>query len=758
MRTKMDSQRQALNDKPMLQTLCRWIGLCWLISLTGCLGLGALQGEPKASKNHATPKIYKLSAPSGYVGTSITVSGSEFGPEQKTSTLSFAGVPAATIAWSRTEVVASVPQGATTGHVVVTVQGVASNAATFTVIPQVLSITPSSGPPGTSIRVSGTGFGNSQGSNVLKIGVAIARVNSWSATTISAAVPGTAKTGPVSITVNGVVANGPSFSVGGPNITSLSSSADRVGAVVTIYGSNFGNVPDTVTFNGIPATTVLWWDTQVNASVPQGATNGNIVVTVGGVPSNAMPFTVTGFNPTGSLNTSRNGHRAILLNDGTVLVVGGWSSLGGPDLGVEATAEVYNPHTATFTATGILNVARACDTITLLDDGTVLIVGGSDSSGNALSSAEIYDPSSGVFTTIPGSLAAPRLNHSATRLNDGTVLIAGGSDTAGNALSTAELYTPSTQTFITTGNLNVARYDATTTALNDGTVLLAGGVSGGNAIPDAEVYNATTQSFTVVGSLNSPRAHHTATLLNTGLVLIVGGTTVSGIPLNTAELYDPATSTFSQTGSLFVGQADHAATLMTNGSVLVTGGFVCAPSNCNTGTVTPASNWAVLYDPAAGTFSPAITSLNINRQAHTSTLLTDGTVLVAGGWGYNADLTVNRALPYVELYQPDPADLAPPNLVSISISPVSPSIPSGTSQALVATGTFSDASTQTLASVIWSSSNTIVATVTNDAGSNSGVGNDSGNTGAVFGRTTGNVTVTACAGPICNSTNVTIAP
>jgi len=757
MRTEMDSRRQTLNDKPMLQTLCRWIGLCWLISLTGCLGLGALQGEPKASKNHATPKIYKLSAPSGYVGTSITVSGSEFGPEQKTSTLSFGGVPAATITWSRTKVVASVPQGATTGHVVVTVQGVASNAANFTVIPQVLSITPSSGPPGTSIKVSGTGFGNSQGSNVLKIGVAIASVNSWSATTISAAVPRTAKTAPVSITVNGVVGNGPSFSVGGPNINSLSSSADRVGVVVTIYGSNFGNVPDTVTFNGTAATTAIWWDTQVSAFVPQGATDGNIVVTVGGIPSNGMPFTVTGFNPTGSLNVGRNGHRAILLNDGTVLVVGGWSSLGGSSLGVEATAEVYNPQTATFTATGILNVARACDTITLLDDGTVLIVGGSDSSGNALSSAEIYDPSSGMFTTIPGSLAAPRLNHSATRLKDGTVLIAGGSDTAGNALSTAELYIPSTQTFITTGSLNVARYDATGTALNDGTVLLAGGVSGGNAIPDAEVYNATTQSFTVVGNLNSPRVRHTATLLNTGLVLIVGGTIASGIPLDTAELYDPATSTFSQTGSLFIRQADHAATLMTDGNVLVTGGFVCASSNCNTG-ITPASNWAVLYDPAAGTFSFAITSLNINRQAHTSTLLTDGTVLVAGGWGYNADLTLNRALPYVELYQPDPAALAPPNLVSISISPVSPTIPSGTSQTLVATGTFSDASTLTLASVIWSSSNTTVATVTNDAGSNSGVGNDSGNTGAVFGRTAGNVTVTACAGSICNSINITIAP
>jgi hypothetical protein len=188
--------------------------------------------------------------------------------------------------------------------------------------------------------------------------------------------------------------------------------------------------------------------------------------------------------------------------------------------------------------------------------------------------------------------------------------------------------------------------------------------------------------------------------------------------------------------------------LLTNGTVLVEGGFACQPSACAQ-TFVNMSPSAEIYDPVSGAFT-VTGSLSLARQVHTATLLGDGTVLVAGGWSlYNAGLTS------AEVYQP--ATFEPANLASITVGPVGPSLTVGTSQALVATGTFGDGSTQTLVSAIWSSLDNTVATVTNDSGSNSGVTNDSSNSGVVFGVAAGSTTVTACTGTICGSATVTVS-
>ena len=723
---------------------------------TSC-GLPVSNQERQSASDNG-PTIQGLSTNSGNVGSVVVVVGHGFGPRQDESGVAFNGVQASSIHWSSTKITVSVPPAATTGDVVAIVRGVQSNPARFTVIPKITSINPPIALPGAITTIRGTGFGTDRGVNTVRFNGLVASVSSWAASEVIATVPSTALSGSVTISVNGVASNPIAFTLGGPIIDAVSPSSGRVGLTVSVTGSSFGDSQGSITFSGVPASVLFWSDTVINAFVPQGAANGDVVVSVGDLPSNGVSFTVTGFNSTGSLTTGRNGHRSVLLNDGTVLVVGGLSSLGGPSLGVEDTAEVYDPKTSQFTETGSLNVARAGATITLLDDGTVLLTGGVDASGNVLGSAELYDPATRIFT-LTGRLVPPRSSHTATRLPDGTVLVAGGDDGSGNCLSSAELYVPSARTFVSTGSLNIARYDATATTLNDGTVLLAGGVNNGNPIPDAEVYDYSAQSFKTVGSLNTPRFRHTATLLNTGMVLVVGGTqtlTNPAVPLNTAELYDPITGNFVQTGNLFVGEADHAATLMTDGTVLVTGGFVCSPQNCITNLVTPASNWAVLYDPALGTFAPAITALNVSRQIHTSTLLPDGRVLVVGGWGYNSDLTVNRALASSEIYQPDPMALSPPNLVSINISPIDPLVPAGTTQALVATGMFSDGTSQPLVSVIWHSADLSITTVANDSGGNSGLGNDSTNAGVIFGRASGATTITACAGAICGLTTVTV--
>ena len=109
-----------------------------------------------------------------------------------------------------------------------------------------------------------------------------------------------------------------------------------------------------------------------------------------------------------------------------------------------------------FTATGAMTIARSWHTATLLNNGQVLIAGGvTNSSFSATASAELYDPTRGTFSPT-GNMTAPRAAHSAILLPDGRVLIAGGSSSLGENvpwLTTAEIYDPSTGTFTATSDM-----------------------------------------------------------------------------------------------------------------------------------------------------------------------------------------------------------------------------------------------------------------------------------------------------------------
>ena len=184
-----------------------------------------------------------------------------------------------------------------------------------------------------------------------------------------------------------------------------------------------------------------------------------------------------GWRPTGAMLTWRASPTATLLPNGTVLVVQGFGQ--GIDL---RAAEIYDPATETWSATGFASEFRSDDqTATLLLDGTVLVFGG------AANVAEVYDPSSGLFSTIAAPLAPQRFG-SAALLADGKVLLAGGGLEEPAPLTFAELYDPVTRSWAPTAPLHVARMGAKAVALIDGSVLLVGGVDSSGPLASVERY------------------------------------------------------------------------------------------------------------------------------------------------------------------------------------------------------------------------------------------------------------------------------
>lgn len=252
------------------------------------------------------PSITSINPNSGPVGSTATITGKNFGAAVGTNTILFNGSPnsAPVISWSATSIVITVPVGATTGGVTVTTNIARSNAVLFTVTaappaPSIGNLNPTSGPVGTAVAITGTNFGASQSSSTVTFNGTPAAITSWSATTIVAKVPSGATSGSVVVTVGGAASNGISFTVTAvlppPSITSLNPTSGPVGTSVTIAGTNFGTSQgsSTVTLNGASLIVTSWSASSIGVDIPAGATTSSVVVTVGGVASNGVSFTVT---------------------------------------------------------------------------------------------------------------------------------------------------------------------------------------------------------------------------------------------------------------------------------------------------------------------------------------------------------------------------------------------------------------------------------------------------------------------------------
>ncbi|TMK30558.1 MAG: hypothetical protein E6G61_06125 [Actinobacteria bacterium] len=397
-----------------------------------------------------------------------------------------------------------------------------------------------------------------------------------------------------------------------------------------------------------------------NAPVPSTSGEGSaspsatppastIVVTPAPTASPEPP--VGTWRSTGSMSVARKLHTATLLPNGQVLVAGGVDSDDDASAKALASAELYDPRTGTWSATGSMLHPRAWHTATLLPNGLVLVAGGQcpglyekgcpaveDPSG-AMPDAELYDPKTGTWTAT-GSMTSPRFEHTATLLADGRVLVAGAELAPDAIVASTELYDPATGRWTATRDLLTGRWQQFAVGLPDGGALVAGGFGPISLAPDrllnsVELYSPETGSWRAGPMLLVGRAQGgTALLLRTGSVLIAGGDGGGDHMLASAELYDPATGSRA-TGAMSTTRAEFASALLSDGRALAVGGFDVP----GTGKLLSS---AELYDPSAGAWLGA-GAMGAARFDFGATLLEDGRVLVTGGSAIAADKVVPRA-------------------------------------------------------------------------------------------------------------------
>lgn len=373
------------------------------------------------------------------------------------------------------------------------------------------------------------------------------------------------------------------------------------------------------------------------ANQPCSLTNSTGAVSVSNIVNVSVICTWTA---TGNMSNARWNQNATLLTNGKVLVLGG--TWGSPSVYSTATvtAELFDPTTGNWGATGSLLTGLSYPTLTVLPSGLVLMAGANGAFG-ATPSSELYNSTTGIWSATGGLINTQRNGFTSTLLNNGKVMATGGNGCCA-ALNTSELYDPSTGVWTATGNLVYGREYHTATLLLNGKALVVGGqtwsgsFSAITVIGSTELYDPTTGNWTATGSLGSARIGHTATLLLNGKVLVTGGTGAGTAgTLSSSELYDPTTGNWSATGSLTNSRTNHTATLLPSGKVLVTGGVSQYSTNLSS---------SELYDPATGTWTET-SRLITGRYSHTATLLSNTHVLVTGGYNATAG-----ALSSAELY------------------------------------------------------------------------------------------------------------
>lgn len=437
-----------------------------------------------------------------------------------------------------------------------------------------------------------------------------------------------------------------SFSIGVPNLPSLTTIAPAYGQALVVDFSvsppfttskavafHFENADGYSTTSGslgtaraLHTTTALAEDAfeQEVELLIAGGGGGNLLAPTATSTTELFSPVSRQFRPGPMMAVERALHRAVRLQNGQVLVIGG-----ADNAGVCVTScELYDPATEAFLPTGSMNQGRAGHAATLLGDGRVLVTGGLPSFdasttpldvllNNALNDAEIYDPVAGTWTQVLGAMSDQRFGHAQEVLADGRVIITGGIDGASNFFGAiAPTYTSS-----------------------------------------CDFFDPATDLLSSAPSLSSPRGAHAISQLGNGDILVTGGIGAGflGIPsfLTTCQRFDGLN--WNSAGSLTTGVALHTQVpAFDNGDAIIIGGISGISGGIGGASLSfSVTDQAGRHDGASFTALSALgtnpgdaTELARPRGSHTCTPLYDGTFALIGG----ADLlgALDSGLVYLE--------------------------------------------------------------------------------------------------------------
>lgn len=346
----------------------------------------------------------------------------------------------------------------------------------------------------------------------------------------------------------------------------------------------------------------------------------------------------------GDMHYPRSGHKAVLLQDGRVLIVGGGRK----------EAEIYDPKTKKFYLTGKMLKQHGTFTATLLNNGNVLITGYSKET-------ELFDPKTETFK-LAGNLNYPKNYHTATLLQDGRVLIVGGQliDTEKDYnhqkfkfAEYSEIYNPNTGKFEKVSKLNIPRSRHASILLNNGNVLVVGGITYNERLSSAEIYDVKNNKFIKLENMNSIRVSPQLIKLENGKILIIAGYANSDIGNKNCtdrtcgwqreiEAFDPEKKRFEEFILNNISEPTSKATLLKNGTILFSAG-------------SKSVHWYVVTTKTSTILYPEKNEiikgpeLNQKRADHTATLLNDGSVLISGG----KTIENEKSLKISELFKPN---------------------------------------------------------------------------------------------------------
>lgn len=281
-----------------------------------------------------------------------------------------------------------------------------------------------------------------------------------------------------------------------------------------------------------------------------------------------------------ALGTPRAVHQATLLVDGRVLFTGGCSTSGCGGVEQAAVSDLFDPATGRIEAGPTLAVPRLSHTATLLNDGRVLVVGGYGGEGEPpTASIEVFDPTTDAFTTM-GSLHRSRADHTASLLSDGRVVVAGGRGIDGSALRSVEIVNPKTGVVVAGPNLPEPRTAQVATTFAGEVLLIGGNTVSDRAVASTLLLDRRARRWTAGPTLETARVKHTAVSLPDGDVLLIGGSgsAESRDAFASTELLRSGSDKF-RPGPMLPGgryKLTNAAAVLRDGRVAVAGGATVA--------------------------------------------------------------------------------------------------------------------------------------------------------------------------------------